>query len=119
MTYDEIHPTLRAFLAAHEAYRKLGFQSKDIFCIVAKNGCGVLSAFANLMTQGKQFSIECGPTQEEFDSAHERVTKAVVDGSVSAETLDRIWLESGPFSNAFDLAALIALKGFQIPGSLN
>jgi hypothetical protein len=50
--------------AVHEALRRLGFASEDIFVHVAGNGEAPTSGpwlFVVLKTQGKEFSIDIGP----------------------------------------------------------
>jgi hypothetical protein len=86
MRYSEISPTMRAFLGAFEAFRKMGFLSDDIYCVVSRSVRlgGALGAFAVLKTQGKEFSIDCGPVTSEKDAGEEyqRVSKAVSAGEI-------------------------------------
>ena len=121
--YTGISPTLRRFIGAHEAYRKAGFAADDIYCELAESlrAGGVLSCFALLRAQGKEFRIECGPTgdPDAFHAEHQRITQAVVDHEVSLEDLDRIWQESEAHQHAGLFIAALVDKGILPPGHPN
>jgi hypothetical protein len=120
MRYSDISPTMRAFLGAFEAFRKMGFLSDNIFCMVSRSVRlgGELGAFCVLKTQGKEFSIDCGPVTSEKDAGEEyqRVSKAVSAGEVPQEDLDRIWWESEACQRSIPLVLAIQGKGFRVPG---
>ena len=57
MTYGEISLTMRSFVGGWEAFRKLGFRSRDIYLMVSKSYQlkGAFAAFVALRTQGREF----------------------------------------------------------------
>ena len=122
MRYDDITPTMRAFVGGREAFRKMGFRPEDLYCEIAMSALsGVLSCFVSLKAQGKRFSLEVGPIRDPdaFEREYKRVAKAINAGEVSQEDLDRIWQESEPFQRRVDFVAAVIAKGFTPPGSLS
>lgn len=115
LKYNDISPALRRFIGAHEAYRKAGFPADDIYCEVARSlrGGDVLSCFALLRTEGREFRIECGAIEDEsaFREEHRRTTEAVGAGEVDQETLNRIWQESEVYQNPGEFVSALVRKG--------
>jgi len=113
MTYDDIHPSIRAAIGCHEGFRKLGFRAEDIYVCGGDPYVQVI-----LRTQGKQFVVNVAPSElseEEFQAAWMKSVQAVNDGSLPQEDLDRIWQESMPFRDAVGFSMAIFAKGIHIP----
>lgn len=143
MKYADISPTMRAFLGGQEAFRKLGFRSEDLYCLISRNRHGVLSCFVKLKAQGKEFNLEVGPlvrsfyidiskkppiwskepteeaVQEAFADEYKKVVAAVNSGELSAEDCDRIWQESEAYQKKLDFVLAVTAKGFVLPRSLS
>jgi len=123
MTYDEISPTLRAFVGGREAFRKMGFSADHLFCMVAQSARrgGRLACFVTLRAQGREFNLEVGDVDDEdaFHIEYERVCTAINDGGVSEDDLQRMYAESEAFRNATAFAMAIVAKGFQPPRSFS
>lgn len=95
----------------------MGFPADDIFCLVAMNIRSDLSVFCVLKTQGKEFSIECGPVESEASAAleYKKVAEAGAKNKISQADLDRIWHESAAYLGRVELVVAIGLKGIEIP----
>lgn len=123
MKYAEISVTMRAFVGAREAFRKLGYAAKDLSLLVARSARhgGTLSAFVFLRAQNKTFSLECGPVKSEAKAKeeYERVCEAVNSGAVTQADLDRMWQESDPYLDKVGFATALMLKGFVTPKGLS
>jgi hypothetical protein len=123
MKYADITPTMRAFIGAREAFRKLGYGAKDLSLLVARSARhgGTLSAFVFLRAQNKTFSHECGPVKSEAaaKAEYDRVVKAINGGAVTDADLDRIYLESEPYRDKVGFATVLMLKGFVTPKGLS
>ena len=120
--YAEISPTMRAFLGAFEAFRKMGFRAEDIFCEIAWSvRFDVLSCFCKLVAQKKTFAIEVGPVEDAdaFGAEYKAVTVAMNKDEISQEDLDRIWVESEPFQMKVEFVTALMSKGFKPPKSLS
>jgi hypothetical protein len=120
VTYDEISPTMRSFVGGWEAFRKLGFRSRDIYLTVGKSFAlkGKLAAFVALRTQGKEFNLEVGPVASvaEAHAEYEVVAAAISAGLVPQADLDRMWQESECHQRAADFVIAVHQKGFELPG---
>jgi hypothetical protein len=121
MKYEDVSPTMRAFIGTWEVLRKLGYSADDIFFQPSKSVKlgGALGAFCVLRTQGKEFSVDCGPVTSEKDAGEEyqRVSKAVSAGEIPQEDMDRIWWESEACQRSIQLVIAIQGKGFRVPGN--
>jgi hypothetical protein len=127
VTYDEIHPAMRAAIGTFETLRRFGFESDDIFFhqnADERRGPeprGMM--FVVLMTQGKQFSIRVGVVDMPYEAwkvAWEAVATAARDRNV--EEVDRIVHESEAFRLKVPLMMAIQAKGIRVPvaqGSLS
>lgn len=121
MTYDDIDPTLREFLGAHQAFRKLGFASEDIYCAPVKSylNNGVMSCFCVLQTQGKIFTLECGPISggddEKFIKEYVKVAKEISSGHMPESELSRLWEECLARKQSMELLMALARKDIKIP----
>lgn len=122
MNYEDITPTMRAFVGVHEAYRKLGFKSEEIFCQVAITPTTRgLACFATLITQEKDFLAIVGdvPDADVFLAEYEVVAAAINDGTVSQEVLDRIWQESVAYNNKESFITALLSRGFIFPKAVS
>jgi hypothetical protein len=141
MKYADISPTMRAFLGGREAFRKLGFRSEDLYCLISRNRHGVLSCFVKLEAQGKEFNLEVGPLPARyygglksgnavgdntpsmscklFANEYKLVCDALNSGEISAEDCDRIWQESEAYQKKLDFVLAVTAKGFVLPRSLS
>ena len=101
MKYADITPTMRAFVGAREAFRKLGYAAKDLSLLVARSARhgGTLSAFVFLRAQDKTFSLECGPVKSEAlaKAEYDRVVESINSGAVTQADMERIYTESEPY----------------------
>lgn len=115
MRYHEIHAALRQALGCYEGFRRLGFSADDLFFIYASKQ---LELFCVLRTQGKEFSINCGPmrvTQKQYEAMSYNATVAVNDGDMPEEDLQRIWTESFVYQQPLECMLRIKAKGIVIP----
>lgn len=121
MTYDDINPTLREFLGAHQAFRKLGFAAEDIYCTPARSflNNGVMSCFCTLQTQVKIFTLECGPIidgdDEKFCEEYVKVAEEISSGRMPTTELERLWEESLARKKGMELLMALMRKGIKIP----
>lgn len=121
MTYDEIHPAMRAALGTFEMLRRLGFKSADIFFHQNANEPtnpleprGMM--FVVLKTQGKEFTIRVGlveSTYEAWVDEWQAVVAAALEHRI--EEADRIVEESEAFRRKVDFLLAIRAKGIRIP----
>jgi hypothetical protein len=119
MRYSDITPSMRMFLGAFEALRKVGFAADDIYCMTSLSVKlhGALGIFCVLRAQGKEFSIDCGPVESEeaAQSEYQRVSTAVSTGGLDPADHDRIWRESEACQRYGHLCAALVAKGFTLP----
>lgn len=119
MRYEDISPTMRQFLGAFEALRRIGFRSDDIYCMFSGSLelRGGLGCYAVLRTQGLEFSMLSGPVESEQSGRDEytRVSAAVSSRQVPQADLDRIWQESDACVRKADLLMALVVKGFRLP----
>lgn len=105
-------PLLRHCWEAHEAFRRLGFDSADIFVVLGEN------VAVMLRDQDKEFTVDLGVHvngSEWFGNHWTLVAEGINDGDVSDSILEQIWAAS-PFRNQ-PMGFLMALKGkgFDLP----
>jgi hypothetical protein len=117
MKKEDIHPAMQACVGAHEALRRLGFQSCDIFGAAMR---GI--AFVILRTQGKEFvygAAKYDGTEEEFAAMWEKTATAICNEEVSAEDFASIYFGSPILRDKVATAEFmlaILKKGIDIPG---
>lgn len=120
MKYEEISPTMRAFLGGWEGLRRLGFAADDITFVVARSYelGGDLAAFVLLRTQSKEFKMFCGSVADadEAFQEYQRVATAVSQNEMTLGDLNRIWQESLCAQRPGEFLGALMRKGFQIPG---
>lgn len=129
MRYDDIHPTIRAYLGGFQGLRKLGFRSDDIFVSFARSCVtGKVSCFLALRTQGKTFDMEAGIVGsgdglkgeiEQFVTAYQTALRAVQAGKVPEADYQRIWEESNCCQYIPDFLASLLAAGFVFPYKQN
>jgi hypothetical protein len=123
MRYEDINPTMRRFIGAREAFRKLGFRAEDLYCLVRKSVKlrGERAVFVLLKAQDKEFLLECGPAPDldmlEFDKMYGELAEAFNSGQIPQEEVDRIWQESEPYQDKTGFATALLNKGFRFPRS--
>lgn len=118
MKYDDISPTMRAFIGGREAFRRLGFRADDLYCALAISAhFGALSCFVTLKTQGKEFNMEVGLVEDgdAFSAEYDRVAIAINAGELPEEVFARIWQESGPCMNAVPFILALKARNFRLP----
>jgi hypothetical protein len=116
MKYEEITPTMRAFIAGREAFRKLGFSADDLFCLVSTSARHRrLSCFVHLRAQGKTFNLEVGFVDDEvaFGEEYKRMAEAVSSGAVSEADLARMWQESEVYRHKTAFLMALTDRGFE------
>ena len=119
MTYDEIHPAMRAALGTFEVLRRLGFKSDDIFFTRNKTAsphepAGMM--YVVLKTQKKEFNVRVGVVDmphEEWVRSWTAVAEAARDKRI--EEVDRIVEGSEAFQDKIHLIRAIQSKGIRIP----
>jgi hypothetical protein len=121
VTYNEIHPVLRAALGAFEMLRRFGFTSDDIFFTRNETAYPPEPArmmFVVLKTQKKEFTIRVGVVdlpQEEWTIAWRAVAEAALERRI--EEVDRIVEESEAFQRKAGLVMAIQAKGIRVPAA--
>lgn len=119
MEFCDLPAVFREAFACHEAFRKLGFESDDIFVMTdAGRQVGMV-----LRTQGKEFTVILGflpgrMTREEFETLWVEASECV-NSKFSKEDLDQMYENSGIFQHRESLVRGLALKGFSFPRSMN
>jgi hypothetical protein len=120
--YEDITPTMRAFIGGREAFRKLGFSADNLYCLTAWSAQhDRLACFVQLRAQGKEFNLEVGFVDDEaaFGAEYKRVAAAVNSGAISLADQDRIWEESEVCQNKVGFLMAMTAKGFNWPRSFN
>lgn len=114
MSAKKIRPVFREALAVHEAFRRLGFASDDLFfCVANKN-----QVFVKLIHEGKDFAVICGqfnvPAKQLFDE-WKALLEEVNDGSLPEDTMQEIWASSFVYKGRASFITALLTKGFPIP----
>lgn len=109
------------FMGNREGFRRFGFSADDLFLMTARSVSlgGELACFCVLRTQGKEFSVLCGPIESEEDVAREYASICEKQNALSQGDADRIWEESEVCMRKVDLLMVLQGKGFRIPGNTN
>lgn len=121
MKYDEISPTMRAFMGNRSGFRAAGFSADDLYILIARapEFHGGLGCFCVLKTQGKEFSVLCGPVTDKAAIEREYAEICRRQNEISKEDSQRIWEESEVRRKSVDFILALQAKGFRIPGSSN
>jgi len=128
MKLEDIHPVLREALGIHEAFRKCGFPSEEIF-VALNPPATFLSMFdpnyarrsilVILKTQDKEFSVNVGYIDlklPEWEKTWTALCLAVINHEVTEEDLDVIWQSCMAFQDKVGFVTAISDKGIDIPG---
>lgn len=102
-------------LAFHNAFRRLGFKSDDIFIVLADS-----ALLVSLKVQGVEFNVEVGEvelSEEEFPGYWAGVVERFNFGPL--EEVEEIWENSFIKGNFEKTSALIRGKGILAPSLAN
>ena len=125
---QQIEPEYVEAFGIHEALRKFGFRSDDIFFSI-----GISANFGGrcmhiiLKTQGKQFimtvcKIDDDVTDEQVYNRWSEVATLMSSHMISQDEANRMWQQSQMGKNQDDFEALalaIQAKGFFLPGLMS
>lgn len=118
MRYDDITPSMRAFLGNREMVRRLGFDADDIYMLTAQSARhgGALSLFLTIRAQGLEFNIECGTIEsvKGAEAEYQRVIDAMADGSLSDDDYFRMFEASEAYRFTAALVASLQGRGFEV-----
>jgi len=121
-TYNEITPSMRAFIGTREVLRRIGYRADDLYCMTARSAKlrGAISAFCVLRTQGKEFSVELGAIDSEpkFADEYKIIAYVVNAGGIPKPDLDRMYNECEARQNVVDLVMAIQAKGILLPSEM-
>lgn len=112
MTLDEV---LEEALCWHEAFRRLGFQSEDLFIAADPEDIMVI-----LRTQGLEFVGLAGPyagPKENLMELWERKTEEWNSIPASTGWHDRLWNKSFVANHSSELCLKLVKKGFALPAA--
>lgn len=119
MKYEDITPVMRNFIGNYQGFRKLGYSADDLYCQVERSVKlgGHLGVFLVLKTQGKMFSVECGPvaSKEETVEEYKRICGAAGLCEIPEEDLQKIWRECEVYVRKVDFVVALRNKGFLLP----
>jgi hypothetical protein len=112
---ENLHPVVREMLAVHEAFRKLGFESDDIF-VMLDDPDG--HAKVILRAQGKQFIVrmdgEWHASVKDRMKAWEKAVEAW-NGTMTDDDRQEIWQGSHIVENTAAFVIMLDSKGFVFP----
>jgi hypothetical protein len=116
MHLADVHPSLRELLALHDACRRFGFSSQELFvCNGVFDSRDQPFPALIIRAQGKQFVIPNGkPYEGDDDAFHDAWMAAVTLWNASAEEGDReqIWEHSDILVRAHSLYEVLVRRGF-------
>jgi len=121
MRYEDISPTMRAFLGCWEGFRKIGFSADDLYFSVGRavEFAGRPGCYVTLRTQGREFNVLVGPAGADGGAAlqeeYARVAEAISGRQVPMADLDRIWQECKLREHMPELLLAIETKGIRLP----
>lgn len=113
MRLSDVAPAIRQCVGIHEAFRKLGFISDDIFV-----GCCGSTAIVLLRTQGKEFSVTAGiydGGQAKFAEEWTKTASAIRAGEVPMADLNENYETLLNSMNSFGFLVALEAKGINIP----
>ncbi len=114
----EVAAMLREALCCHEAFRKLGFVSDQLYLEsgLSLSGSGVRHVFVTIKTIPDDFRVWVGTTERTVTELAAEWTAAVeAFNTGSEEELQALWDASIASQNLKVLAVTIAAKGIRIP----
>lgn len=137
MKLKDIHPTFQEALGIHEAFRKCGFPSEEIFVYLnpdvqyvnspGVDGSGSSDTFDKpgrremlvvLKTQGKEFRVTVGIIEMSYNTwqaAWKSLCTDVIERRVNQRELDLIWQNCRAFKDKLSFVMAIGAKGIVIP----
>lgn len=101
--------------ACHEALRRAGFRSDDIYIIPDANQGEV---YVQLQAQGKEFNMRVGPrgmSVEEFESKWKQWCADIQ--TIAEDELQQLWESSFIRRRVIPLVADLTVKGFRLSGN--
>lgn len=108
----ELEQVLNEALATFEAYRRLGFTSDEIFFTLDS-----VNIFMVLQTQGKEFTITCGPRgvldANQITAEWNKKAEAW-NGTMTAPEREQIWISSFVASHCGSLIDGLMRKGIRL-----
>lgn len=108
----DVPAAIREMLSTHEAFRKLGFRSEDIFANYSTGGI----VFMEVVAQEKKFVVSCGilrMSEEEFDKAWVAIVEALCKGEYREEDLMKMYEASWIGNHSAELVIKMTLRGFR------
>ena len=119
MNLSSYHEAYRESLAVFEALRKLGFDSKDIFFLVAETPTGELKQVAIVLrAQEKEFTAVTGilkGTVEEIQRTWAELAELLSTGKIPQDQLDKSWQKSMVFLHKTEFVLALTRKRFRFP----
>jgi hypothetical protein len=115
MKYEDVHPTFRNLLGIHEAFRKPGFPSENIFILYETTHFAVM-----LKSRGKEFTVLAGNLPEgmdpaSFQTAWTHIAESANNGTISEEDFQRMFEESPPNKDRFGFIMGLTEKKIHVP----
>lgn len=117
----DVPEVMRELLCYHEALRKLGFASDDIFVVGSEVGEDFEGA-VELRSQRLSFTITCGRmrrmTFKVFTACWARLIEAYNNELITEENFRAAWVGSLAFEHMRHLVAGLLGKGFYLPAGV-
>ena len=104
---------IKEAICCHEALRRMGFRSEDIFVV---DNMGEI--FVALKTQGKEFNIDIGTNPEKDIQPLWETATNLYNTSMDDEALE-LWNSSQMKQTFIALAQALKMKGIAIPKLMN
>ncbi len=123
ITYQDLSPTLRAFIGTHAVLRLLGIPSEAIFVYAAPSARlnGSLGGFIEIRTENTarqevRFSIELGSVESEqaFGDGYTRVAHAINANEFSEDDFRRCFEECEARNDVVTLIMAMQVKGIDV-----
>ncbi len=115
MKLEEVPPAYREAVAVHEAFRRLGFKSEDLYFRMAN----VNQVFIQWLGKNNEnFSVVCGEVDGDKEHVFQLWTdlvKSIVSGDFPEESLQQIFNESHIFKNSVGFLTALHRKGIDVP----
>lgn len=109
------HPLIVETWACHEALRRAGFASDDIYVIGDAGETG--EVVVQLKAQGKEFNVVLGPRGMPLDEFHAKWKQWCVDiQTIAEDELQQMWDSSHARKNVVPLVAALKMRGFRLIG---
>lgn len=111
LTLSDLHPSLRELLGIHEALRRFGFASSEIF---VANSAGDSHPAVIVHAQGKEFTVTSGIeyTGDEKAFLRDWHAAAALWNAAEPEEHEQVWSQTIPPKHAHHLYFVLLRKGF-------